>query len=155
GMQVGSRVVVEYDVPEKAWYFAESGGAAMPFCVLLEAALQPCGWLASYVGCAASSDADLLFRNLDGTGTVFEEIGPGAGTLRTQVELLGISRSGGMILVSFTLACSLGDRRVFEARTGFGFFPPEAFVDQVGLPGPHLEVEAGLVVDLRADPEKY
>jgi 3-hydroxymyristoyl/3-hydroxydecanoyl-(acyl carrier protein) dehydratase len=39
----GALVEVEYDIPSDAWYFTENGSATMPFCVLLEAALQPCG----------------------------------------------------------------------------------------------------------------
>ena len=58
----------------------------MPFAVLLEAALQPCGWLSSYVGSALSVDEELGFRNLDGTGTLLGEVFPDAGTLTTRVE---------------------------------------------------------------------
>ena len=32
----------------------------MPFCILLEIALQPCGWLAAYMGSALKSDQDLF-----------------------------------------------------------------------------------------------
>ena len=46
----GMQIVAEYDVPPDAWYFDENGDATMPFAVLLEAALQPCGWLATLVG---------------------------------------------------------------------------------------------------------
>ncbi len=34
------------------WYFAANRQATMPFAVLLEIALQPCGWLAAYLGSA-------------------------------------------------------------------------------------------------------
>lgn len=44
-MRQGSSVVAEYDVPDQAWYFEQNGGV-MPFAVLMEIALQPCGWLA-------------------------------------------------------------------------------------------------------------
>jgi 3-hydroxymyristoyl/3-hydroxydecanoyl-(acyl carrier protein) dehydratase len=77
GMRPGGSIEVEYDVPEAAWYFEQNGAATMPFCVLMEAALQPCGWLASFVGSALSTETDLLFRNLDGTGRLLEEIVPG------------------------------------------------------------------------------
>ena len=39
----------------------------MPLAVLLEVALQACGWLAAYMGSALTSDDDLKFRNLGGT----------------------------------------------------------------------------------------
>jgi hypothetical protein len=35
--------------PAQAWYFEQNGAPAMPFAVLMEVALQPCGWLATTV----------------------------------------------------------------------------------------------------------
>ena len=52
-------VEAEYDVPPDAWYFAADRQARMPFAVLLEVALQPCGWLAAYIGSALTSPSDL------------------------------------------------------------------------------------------------
>ena len=57
--KAGAKVEVEYDVPRDAWYFEENGAAVMPYSVLMEAALQPCGWLASYIGCALLTEDDL------------------------------------------------------------------------------------------------
>ena len=67
----------EYDVPPDAWYFDENGARTMPMCVIMEAALQPCGWLASFVGGAVTTETDLMFRNLDGTGRLLVEHDPG------------------------------------------------------------------------------
>src|SRR5262249_51860075 len=50
GMQAGTSVTAEYDVPADAWYFEQNGTPSMPFAVLMEIVLQPCGWLAMYVG---------------------------------------------------------------------------------------------------------
>ena len=49
---IGCEIELEYDIPEDSWYFDENGNRTMPFAVLLEAALQPCGWIASYIGSA-------------------------------------------------------------------------------------------------------
>ena len=46
----GTAVTTEFDVDPDAWFFSETPAGTMPWCVLLEAALQPCGWLASYTG---------------------------------------------------------------------------------------------------------
>ena len=40
----------EYDVPADAWYFEADRQDRVPFAVLLEAALQPCGWLVGLHG---------------------------------------------------------------------------------------------------------
>ena len=129
----GHRVVVDYDIPNEAWYFEENNAGVMPFCVLLEAALQPCGWLASYAGCTLVGDDDVLFRNLDGTGTLHRELRPGDGTLRTEATLDRISRTGGMTIVAFTVRCTLDGDPVYDLQTVFGFFPPESMANQVGL----------------------
>ncbi len=133
-LEAGAEVTIEYDVPREAWYFRESPSGSMPYAVLLEAVLQPCGWLASYVGSALTTDTDLKFRNLDGVGTVHREVWPDSGTLRTEVKLCSVSRSGTMILQSFDVQCFCGDELVYELDTGFGFFPAEALANQVGLP---------------------
>ncbi len=66
-MVAGAMVEAQYEVPADEWYFKAEGQPLMPFCVLLEAALQPCGWLAAYVGSALTSPTDISFRNLGGT----------------------------------------------------------------------------------------
>jgi hypothetical protein len=74
-----------------AWYFDLNGAATMPFCVFLEAALQPCGWLASFMGSALTTEEDLLFRNLDGTGHHQGRGAPRSGTFRTVVKITNVS----------------------------------------------------------------
>ena len=133
-MEQGTTVVAEYDVPRDAWYFKESNTGAMPFGALMEVGLQPCGWLASYTGCALTTDRELFFRNLDGTGEVFREVTPETKRLRTEATLKTISRSGGMIIVGFDVEVATGGgERVFAMDTVFGFFPKEALANQAGL----------------------
>ncbi len=159
----GLEIVCEYDIPEDAWYFDENGSETMPFAVLLEAALQPCGWVASAVGSANGVAEDLLFRNLDGTGTAVGELTRTSGTLSTHVKLTSVSRAGGMIVEGFDVECRLGDRLVYTMETVFGFFPPAAFEDQVGLPitsghRAHHELvatHADSMIDLTARPPRF
>ncbi|WP_236644462.1 beta-ketoacyl synthase N-terminal-like domain-containing protein [Sorangium cellulosum] len=159
-MKAGAKVEVEYDVPADAWYFDENASLTMPFAVVLEAALQTCGWLASYAGCALSSEGALYFRNLDGKGTLRAEVLPDAGALRTTSQLTNISRSGGMIILAFRVECSVGATRVYDLETVFGFFPKAALATQIGIPPKPEEVAAldapsEFEVDLRARPERY
>lgn len=133
-MQKGMEVDIEYDIPADAWYFDENGCRNMPFAVLLEAALQPCGWLASYLGCALTVDRELFFRNLDGTGTLHVDLLPDAGTMVTKVKSTNISKTGPMIIVGFEVECLIGDTLVYDLKTVFGFFPAEALQNQIGLP---------------------
>jgi len=158
--RAGMEIVCEYDIPDDAWYFDENGAATMPFAVLLEAALQPCGWVASAVGSATGTDDDMLFRNLDGTGTIHDELTRTAGTLSTHIKLKSVSRAGGMLIESFDVECSLGDRVVYTMDTVFGFFPPQAFEDQVGLAitddqREQIDLVAPPMVDLTCRPERF
>jgi 3-hydroxymyristoyl/3-hydroxydecanoyl-(acyl carrier protein) dehydratase len=160
GMAEGSRVVAEYDVPDRAWYFEQNDGGTMPFAVLMEIALQPCGWLATYVGSALTSDVDLLFRNLDGSGTVTAAVTDATSTVRTHAELTRISRDGDMIIESFTVRCLADSRPVFELSTVFGFFPRSAFEQQAGLPvstadRAALTAPCDHTVDLTTRPEAF
>ena len=139
GMRVGSAVTAEYDVPDRAWYFEQNDADVMPFAVLMEIALQPCGWLAMYAGSVLESATDLRFRNLDGTGTVLSEVGPDTLAVRTRAELLDISRSDAMIIETFAVDCTVvggpaDGTRIFTLRTSFGFFPADMLEQQVGLP---------------------
>ncbi len=128
----GSSAVVEYDVPPEAWYFGDNGHPVMPYAVLLEAALQPCGWLASWTGCALADD-DFLFRNLDGSTTIHREITPRTGMITTTTTLTRISKSAGMVLVTFVVAVADAEGPILDMNTVFGFFPPAAFENQVGV----------------------
>ncbi|MDX3838627.1 beta-ketoacyl synthase N-terminal-like domain-containing protein [Streptomyces europaeiscabiei] len=158
--QAGSAVEVEYDVPDEVWYFEQNGFPVMPFGVLMEVVLQASGWLASYVGSALGHDEDLLFRNLDGTGTVLREIRPGTRVLRTRTRLLDIAHSGDMIIETFGVECFADGEPVFSLTTVFGFFPPAAFENQIGLPPTDderraLERPCDLRVELGPRPAKF
>ena len=148
--RVGASVEVEYDVPANAWYFQHGG--AMPFSVLMEVNLQPCGWLATFLGFALQTPEDLFFRNLDGKGAVEAEVLPGAGPLRTRATLTKFSTFGAMVIVSFETECWCGDQRVSRLETSFGFFTADALSKQVGLPPTPAEVAAlAAPSDFRAD----
>jgi 3-hydroxymyristoyl/3-hydroxydecanoyl-(acyl carrier protein) dehydratase len=105
----------------------------MPFAVLLEIALQSCGFLAAYVGSALTSPVDLAFRNLEGEGQVLETVTPDSGTLTTNVRLLRVASSGGMIIQSYEFAVQSGGRDIYRGQTTFGFFSREALDQQVGI----------------------
>ena len=136
--EVGAAVRTEYDVPPEAWYFTDNRNGTMPFAVLSEIALQPCGWLASHCGFALSGD--LRFRNLEGDGQLFREITPETGLLAVNSRLSAFSRVGPMTIVSFELTVDTGaGERVLDLKTQFGFFPTGALARQAGLPDrPHF-----------------
>ena len=134
-MEPGGWLTCEYDVPPDAWYFGANRQQAMPFSVLLEAALQPCGFLAAHVGSALTTNDVLSFRNLDGSATVSREVFADVGTLTMRSRLTKVSRAGGMLLQEFDFDVHDRAGLVYRGHTGFGFFPPAALAQQVGVRG--------------------
>jgi 3-oxoacyl-(acyl-carrier-protein) synthase/3-hydroxymyristoyl/3-hydroxydecanoyl-(acyl carrier protein) dehydratase len=132
-MIAGGEITAEYDVPPDAWYFAANRVPVMPFSVLLEIALQPCGWLAAYLGSALTSQEDLSFRNLGGKGVQPKALGPDAGTLATWVKITKVAHSAGMIIQHFDFAVRRCGRDVYTGSTSFGFFSKQALANQVGI----------------------
>ena len=132
-LEPGGWVTAQYDIPETGWYFAADRSGAMPFCVLLEIALQPCGWLAAYAGSALCSQQDLKFRNLGGQATLHRQPGPEDGTLTMRCRLTRISRAADMIIENFDFQVLAGSEPVYSGDTDFGFFSAAALARQKGL----------------------
>lgn len=131
--QAGARIAAEYDIPPEAWYFADNNSGSMPFAVLNEIILQPCGWLASHCGFALEGGD--RFRNLEGDGKIHRMIGPNDGTICVGTTLSSFSKVGPMTLVAFNVIAHLKTGEpVMELETKFGFFPAAALVRQAGLP---------------------
>ena len=134
-LAAGGNIEAEYDVPPGEWYFKSGNQKSMPFAVLLEVALQPCGWLAAYLGSALTSTTDLSFRNLGGTAVQYAEVFPDAGILTTRVKITKVSQSGGMIIQDYDLEVLCKGRTVYKGTTQFGFFSKKSLSEQVGVRG--------------------
>ncbi len=126
-------VTAQYDIPEAAWYFAADRSGVMPFCVLLEIALQPCGWLAAYAGSALRSRRDLKFRNLGGSAVLHRQVTPATGTLTMRCRMTKVSEAADMIIENFDFEVLAGDEPVYAGDTYFGFFSAEALSEQKGM----------------------
>ncbi len=132
-LKPGGWVTAQYDIPATEWYFAADRSGVMPFCVLLEIALQPCGWLAAYAGSALRSDRDLKFRNLGGSAELHRQVTPGIGTLTMRSRMTKVSEAADMIIENFDFEVLAGDAPVYTGDTYFGFFSAEALNQQKGL----------------------
>ncbi len=132
-LQSSAKLIAQYDVPADAWYFTANRQKYMPFSVLLEIALQPCGWLAAYQGSALTSPIDLSFRNLGGTGIMECPLDCNAGSLSIEVCMTKFSNSAGMIIQHFDFHVWNRNGSVYRGNTYFGFFSKMALANQVGL----------------------
>jgi 3-oxoacyl-(acyl-carrier-protein) synthase/3-hydroxymyristoyl/3-hydroxydecanoyl-(acyl carrier protein) dehydratase len=132
-LKPGEWITAEYDVPGNAWYFHADRSDRIPYAVLLEIALQPCGWLAAWAGSALASDSDLRFRNLGGTATVRRPLCLAGRRLTIRSRMTNVSSAADMIIEHFDFEVLDGDAAVFEGNTHFGFFTPQALSRQAGL----------------------
>lgn len=129
----GGEIEAQYDVPPDAWYFLANRGNGMPFGVLLEIALQPCGWFSAYMGSALTSSSDLSYRNLGGTAVQLLPVRPDTGMLTTRVKVTRLSSSGGMLIQHFDYEVRAAAGTVYRGDTYFGFFSKQALANQVGI----------------------
>jgi len=134
-LAAGGTIEAEYDVPPGEWYFKSGAQKSMPFAILLEVALQPCGWLAAYLGSALTSPTDLSFRNLGGTAVQYAEVFPDAGILTTKVKITKVSQSGGMVIQDYDLEVLCKGSTVYKGTTQFGFFSKKSLSEQLGVRG--------------------
>jgi len=132
----GGWVEAQCDVPADAWYFAADRSGVMPFAVLLEIALQPCGWLAAFAGSALRSPNDLKFRNLGGQAIVHANVLPENRTLTMRTRMTKVSEAADMIIEHFEFQVLSSDQSIYTGHTYFGFFTAQALAQQVGLREP-------------------
>jgi 3-hydroxymyristoyl/3-hydroxydecanoyl-(acyl carrier protein) dehydratase/malonyl CoA-acyl carrier protein transacylase len=126
-------IEAECDVDPNAWYFKAEKTPAIPISIMLEIALQPCGWLAAYMGSALRSQNDLRFRNLGGSATLFDEVLPDAGTLTINARLTNASEAADMLIEHFDFKIEQKGRRIYAGTTYFGFFTRDALAQQEGI----------------------
>lgn len=132
-MEASGEIEAQYDIAGNEWYFDEERSPRMPFSVLLETALQPCGWLAAYAGSALTAEEDVSFRNLGGEGVLFKPVRADGGMLNTRVRMTKVSSSAGMIIQHYDFHVADWEGPVYEGATYFGFFSKEALKNQIGF----------------------
>jgi 3-hydroxymyristoyl/3-hydroxydecanoyl-(acyl carrier protein) dehydratase len=132
-----SAIYAEYDVPADAWYYEQNSYVTIPYSILMEIALQPCGLLGAYLGSTLQfPDKNLYFRNLDGDGEMFD-LPAGTDfrgkTISNKSVLVSSVSLGGTILQNYTFELSVDGHLFYKGKSSFGFFPGEALASQVGL----------------------
>ena len=132
-----TNIWTEYNVPQDVWYYKQNASMTMPYAVLMEIALQPCGLLGAYLGSTLQfPDKDLYFRNLDGDGEMFDL--PEGTDFRGKVienksTLTSSTSLGGFVIQKYLFEVSIDGNIFYKGFSSFGFFPKEALAEQVGL----------------------
>ena len=127
-------VVCEYDVPLAPWYYNENSSPVIPYAVLMEIALQPCGVLTTHLGSSfIYPDKDVFFRNLDGEGTLIENMDLRGKTITNKAMLTSHTAYEGNIIQKFSFEMICDGKVFYKGTAAFGFFPGSSLVNQVGL----------------------
>jgi acyl transferase domain-containing protein/3-hydroxymyristoyl/3-hydroxydecanoyl-(acyl carrier protein) dehydratase len=155
----GTSFTSELDIDGSEWYYQNNGTPVLPFGVLVESVLQPCGWLGSYCGTALRSAVRVFFRNLDGTATIHGPIPARKCTLKTRSTMTKVSTSGGMTIQFFEVHTTLDGKPLLDAVTSFGYFRSEHLARQVGLPANEAEMAihtapSDFALELRSNPQR-
>ena len=132
-LSAGGEIESTHRIDPQAWYFAANRQRSVPLAILMEIALQPCGWLAAYLGSALTSETDLSFRNLDGQATLHRPLTASSAALRAKTRINKVSSSGGMIIQSFSVELHDVQGLLYQCETVFGFFSKVALAQQIGV----------------------
>ena len=127
-------LISEYDVSADAWFYTHNSYPVMPYSIYMEIALQPCGFLSTYMGCTLIyPDKELSFRNLDSNATLLREVDLRNRTITARSKLTNVASSAETVIVRFDYELSVDGVKFYEGDTAFGYFTEEAMANQVGL----------------------
>jgi len=130
----GSTILTEYDVPLDPWFYRQNSCETVPYSILMEIALQPCGFLSAYLGTTLLyPDRSLYFRNLDGEGIIFKDVDIRGKTITNYSTLISSTNLEGVILQSFKFQLICDGEIFYQGQASFGHFSPESLANQVGL----------------------
>ncbi|MFO7749416.1 MAG: SDR family oxidoreductase, partial [Desulfobacteraceae bacterium] len=138
-MEPGGWIEAEFDLPEEGWYFTADRSDFVPFSIVLEIALQPCGWLAAYAGSALNSDERLFFRNLGGEAELVKPVHRKMGTITMGACMTNVSKAGGLIIQDFAMEVRKKGEMLYKGSTNFGFFTQQALANQTGIKNSFLD----------------
>jgi len=106
----------------------------MPYSIIMEIALQPCGFISACMGTTLLyPETDFYFRNLDGSGKLHRNIDLRGRTIRNKSTLLSTAAMGNTILQTFEFEMDVDNEPYYTGTAVFGYFVAAALRDQVGL----------------------
>ncbi|MCW8929909.1 MAG: beta-ketoacyl synthase N-terminal-like domain-containing protein [Gammaproteobacteria bacterium] len=129
------KCTAEYDVDPNVWFCdINSYPSFAPYSMLMEIALQPNGFITSYIGSTLMyPDTNLYFRNLDGTGRLIKEIDLRGKTIVNKTTMYSTSAVMNNIIQKFTFELLVDGETFYEGDAVFGFFSAESLSTQVGM----------------------
>ncbi|OGH09842.1 MAG: hypothetical protein A2600_11940 [Candidatus Lambdaproteobacteria bacterium RIFOXYD1_FULL_56_27] len=133
-LKVPAYLESEYDVPKDAWFLRENQGGVVPYAVIMEIALQPCGFLGAAVQSPlAFVDQQLCFRNLDAQAELLQDPPLAGERITAKIWLDSTSATGGTIIQQYRFELWVLGEKFYQGKTTFGYFTPKALANQLGL----------------------
>jgi 3-hydroxymyristoyl/3-hydroxydecanoyl-(acyl carrier protein) dehydratase len=127
-------LITEFDVPINPWFYQQNSSPTIPYSMLIEIGLQPCGILSVYLGSTfIYPDKDVFFRNLDGEGTLLENFDLRGKTISNTAVLTSNTAYDGNIIQKFTYELTCDGKVFYRGTAAFGFFPKSSLINQIGL----------------------
>jgi len=128
-------VVAEFDVPHDAWFYENNSvDSMMPYSIIMEIALQPCGFISAWVGTTLKfGETDLYFRNLDGNGSLLKAIDLRGKTIVNKSTLISTTAASNTIIQSFTFDMTVDGEPFYVGTAVFGYFVKDQLTHQLGL----------------------
>lgn len=132
----GATLVAEYDVPVDAWFVTQNSTPEVPYSMLMEMGMQPCGFLSAWLGTTLSDpETDFYFRNLDGHGALLRCVDIRGQTVSNRVRLVASTAIEGVIIQRFAFELSCAGAPFYAGEAAFGYFTRPALAQQIGLDG--------------------
>jgi PfaB family protein len=133
-VEVGRTLVGECDVSSNAWFVVPDG--TVPYAILMEMGMQPCGFLSAYMGSTCSHpDTDFYFRNLDGEGTLLKDVDLRGRTITSRAVLRASTAVGNAIVQTFAFSLGCGGEDFYTGEATFGYFTRATLDARAGLDG--------------------
>ena len=129
-----ANLISEYDVPADAWFYRNSAYPVMPYSMMMEIALQPCGFLAAYMGATMLyPDSEMCFRNMDSDATLLACPDMRGKTITAHARLFNVFKAAETVGLNFDYTLEVDGEPFYNGTTLFGYFTPQALAMQKGL----------------------
>jgi 3-hydroxymyristoyl/3-hydroxydecanoyl-(acyl carrier protein) dehydratase len=143
---IGSEIRATREIRKGEWVFSDAGfRSPLPYAALNEIALQPCGFLATFMGSAIPFQEPMHFRNLGGEAVVLREVLEPLGDIpilmETAARLSKSSVLGAMTIQHYDFKVFSDGVLAYEGKTHFGFLSPENLARQKGLKIPQAAIK--------------
>ncbi len=129
-----STLISEYDVFAMDWYFADNPTGVLPYSVIMEIALQPCGVIGALMGSPlVFPKTDQRYRNLDATATMYGSPDLRGKIITCKVWLHSTSKAQDTLIQKYSFELLADGVKFYDGKTTFGYFTQKALSNQLGL----------------------